>query len=555
MNSFNVSGQIVDLIQRRIYPGTVQVEAGRIASIKEDEGVREKHYILPGFIDAHVHIESSMLVPSEFARLATIHGTVATVSDPHEIGNVCGIEGIRYMIQNGRQVPFYFFFGAPSCVPATSFETSGATIDAEDIRRLFVEDQLYYLSEVMNFPGVLHRDSLVMDKIAIAKEYGKPIDGHAPGLKGKEAARYASAGITTDHECFTLEEALDKIAAGMHILIREGSAAKNYEALHPLIQMHPDRVMFCSDDKHPHELVEGHIDQIVRRSVIEKGYDIIDVLRSACLHPIQHYRLPVGYLQPGHPADFIMMDNFRDFRVLATYIQGQLVAKDGKGFIQRVEAPILNHFHCHPKKVSDFAIPVQEPGQLQVIQAIDGQLITQAIAMQPRIENHLFTADPSRDLLKIAVVNRYQDAPPALGFIHQFGLKKGAIASCVAHDSHNIICVGASDEDMCAAVNALIDHQGGISVSYEGETTVLPLPIGGIMSPADGYQVAEEYVKLDQRAKALGTHLQAPFMTLSFMALLVIPSLKMSDKGLFNGDRFAFTPLVIRDTKFEKLNE
>lgn len=554
MNSLQLSGQIVDVVNRRIYPGTIQVNNGKITSIQEDHNVKESSYILPGFIDAHVHVESSMLIPSEFARLATIHGTVATISDPHEIGNVLGIDGIRYMIRNGKQVPFHFFFGASSCVPATSFETAGATIDAQGIRRLFEEDQLYYLSEVMNFPGVLHRDPLVMDKIAIAKEFNKPIDGHAPGLKGQEAAQYASAGITTDHECFMLDEALDKIAAGMQILIREGSAAKNYEALHSLIKTHPDRVMFCSDDKHPHELVEGHIDQIVKRSIVEKGYDTLDVLRCACYHPVRHYNLPVGLLQRGDHADFIVVNNLKDFKVLATYIQGKLVAKEGTPLIERVQAPIVNHFNCQPKQLSDFQLPANENGKLQVIQVIDGQLITNKVLMNPRIENGLFVSDPSQDLLKIAVVNRYQEAPVALGFINQVGLKRGAIASCVAHDSHNIICVGTNDEDMRDAVNALIEHRGGISVADKGQVHVLPLPVAGIMSNQEGYQVAEQYVKLDRLAKQLGTPLQAPFMTLSFMALLVIPSLKLSDKGLFDGLTFSFTPLVVKESDKSKVS-
>lgn len=542
MDTFTVSGNIVDLSNKKIYPGVVHVKSGKILSIQPQNQVDSTQYILPGFIDAHIHIESSMLVPSEFARLATPHGTVATVSDPHEIANVLGIKGIRYMIENGKQVPFHFYFGASSCVPATTFESAGATITAANIEQLFEEDDLYYLSEMMNFPGVLHRDPLVMDKIAIAQKYNKPVDGHAPGLRGEQAEKYISAGISTDHECFTLEEALDKISFGMKILIREGSAAKNYEALHSLIKTHPDKVMFCSDDKHPHELVEGHINQLVQRSIVEKGYDTMDVLRSACYYPVQHYSLDVGLLREGDSADFILVNNLRDFKVKATYIKGQLVAQNGKTLIQRQKSTILNQFHCSPKQPADFAIKAS-PGQLQVIQAIDGQLITNKITMDAKIENGFFVADPSRDLLKIAVVNRYQNAPLAIGFIHSFGLKEGAIASCIAHDSHNIICVGVSDEEMCAAVNAIIKHKGGISAVSKGREMALPLPIAGIMSADEGHQVAQDYVKIDNFAKGLGTKLQAPFMTLSFMALLVIPSLKMSDKGLFDGTQFSFTTL------------
>lgn len=546
MNSFNISGQIVDLIKKRIYPGLVIVENGKIKSIAPLE-TAPLVYILPGFIDAHIHIESSMVVPSEFARLATIHGTVATISDPHEIGNVLGIDGIRYMIKNGKQVPFHFYFGASSCVPATTFETAGATIDAEQIRKLFVEDGLHYLSEMMNFPGVLNRDPLVMDKIAIAKQYGKPVDGHAPGLKGEEAHKYISAGISTDHECFTLEEALDKVRYGMKILIREGSAAKNYEALHPLIKLHPDKVMFCSDDKHPHELVDGHINQLVVRSIVKHGYDTMDVLRAACVHPVEHYKLNVGLLRPGDSADFIVVNDLKEFKVKQTYIRGELVAKEGKSLIKKVDVPIVNHFNCSLKKPSDFALSSKgfsPTSQLHVIQAIDGQLITKQLITEPKIENGYFVSDPQRDILKIVVVNRYHDVPIAIGFINQFGLKKGAIASCIAHDSHNIICVGVTDEEICAAVNGIIEHKGGISVTNSAGTQVLPLPVAGIMSHEDGNKVADDYVKMDKAAKQLGTTLHAPFMSLAFMALLVIPSLKLSDKGLFDGTAFKFVPLV-----------
>lgn len=543
-SSFQLTGQLVDILQRRIYPATVTVAAGRIQSITSVEKAPSDVFIMPGFIDSHVHVESSMLIPSEFARLATVHGTVATVSDPHEIANVMGLEGVRYMIENGKKVPFHFYFGVPSCVPATSFETSGATLDAKDIRALFVKDQLHYLSEMMNFPGVIHRDPLVMDKIAVAKELGKPVDGHAPGLRGESLIKYIQAGIYTDHECFQLDEAKEKLSHGMKILIREGSAAHNYEELHPLIKSHPTQVMFCSDDKHPHELVDGHINQLVRRSIVDQGYDTMDVLRIACLNPIEHYKLEVGLLRQGDSADFIVVNNLRDFQVQATYIQGELVAKLGKPLIRSIKAPAINHFHCTPKQVKDFALPAQ-PGKLRVIEAINGQLITRQKIMDPCVQNGCFVSDPSQDLLKIVVVNRYQDAPISFGFINQFGLKEGAIASCIAHDSHNIVCVGVKDEEICNAVNAIIEHKGGISVAWQGQTRALPLPVGGIMSPDDGYAVARAYTDIDRQAKLLGTTLDAPFMTLSFMALLVIPSLKLSDKGLFDGERFAFTSLTV----------
>lgn len=543
MEQFTVSGNIVDLVGRKIFPGTIRISHGRIISIASLPEAPLQQYILPGFIDAHVHVESSLLVPSEFARLAVTHGTVATISDPHEIGNVLGIEGVRYMIRNGSMVPFHFYFGAPSCVPATPFETAGSSITADEIRMLFELDKLKYLSEMMNYPGVLARDPLVMNKIQIAKQLGLPVDGHAPGLKGAKAAHYIAAGITTDHECYTLEEALDKLKHGMKIIIREGSAAKNYEALHPLIGSHPASVMFCSDDKHPHELVDGHINQLVKRSIVEHGYDTMDVLRCACYNPIKHYKLDVGVLQPGQSADFIIVDNLQDFTVLKTYIKGKLVAEQGKTLIPSVKNEVVNKFNTSLKKEEDFVLE-GSGGMIQVIQALDGELITKKLEVRAKVSENQLITDVERDILKLTVVNRYEDAPVSVGFINGFGLKRGALASCVAHDSHNIIAVGVLDKDICKAVNAIIENKGGIAVVCDGEVDVLPLSVAGIMSPEDGYLVANSYSVLDQKAKQLGTGLYAPFMTLSFMALLVIPSLKLSDKGLFDGTSFNFTPLI-----------
>ncbi|MBE2217657.1 MAG: adenine deaminase [Ignavibacteria bacterium] len=540
-----LSGNIVDVLNRRIYPGTITIENGYISRIAEGGGPYE-NYIMPGFIDSHVHVESSMLVPSEFARLSVLHGTVATVSDPHEIGNVLGIAGVRYMIDNGKKVPFKFYFGAPSCVPATSFETAGAEITSGDIRELFEKDGLKYLSEMMNYPGVLHRDALVMDKINTAHELGRPVDGHAPGLKGDDAKKYIEAGISTDHECFTLDEASGKIQNGMKILIREGSAAKNYEALHPLLKSHPDMVMFCSDDKHPNDLVVSQIDDHVRRS-IAYGYDLFDVLTAACVNPVMHYKLEVGLLQQGNAADMIVVNNLTDFKVLQTYIDGKLVADSGKTLIERVPAEIVNNFNTSRKHEKDFQVEVHVDGApvIRVIKAIEGQLITEELHEPGKLFDTRLVSNTANDVLKIAVVERYGNSKPAVGFIRNFGLKKGAIASCVAHDSHNIICVGVSDEDITNAVNGIIDYKGGISVSFDGNVEVLPLPVAGIMTNEEGYSIAEKYTRLDAMAKELGTKLHAPFMTLSFMALLVIPQLKLSDKGLFDGRKFEFVDLFV----------
>jgi len=541
MTNFSISGNIVDVVNKRIFPGTINVAGEKIESITETPEAQYSNFIIPGFVDAHVHVESSMLIPSEFARLAVVQGTVATVSDPHEIGNVLGIDGVRYMIANGKLVPFKFYFGASPCVPATTFETAGAHITPDDIRKLFAEDNLVYMSEMMNFPGVLFNDKEVMEKIAIAKEFGKPIDGHAPGLRGADAKKYIDAGISTDHECFTLEEALDKLQYGMKIIIREGSAAKNYEALHSLIETHTDKVMLCSDDKHPNDLVVGHVNQIAARS-IAKGYDVMKVLQCACVNPVKHYKLDVGLLQKGDWADFAIIENLTSFKVLQTYINGKLVADNGKTLIERVPSTIVNNFNTEYKNPNDFLVKAEKEN-IRVIEANEGQLITNELHYPAKSEEGYLISDVENDVLKLAVVERYGNTPPAVAFIKNFGLKKGAIASCVAHDSHNIIAVGVTDEDICNAVNAIIKHKGGVSVSEHGNTEVLGLPVAGIMSNEDGYTVADKYTEIDKLAKELGTQMYAPYMTLSFMALLVIPALKLSDKGLFDGGKFEFTPL------------
>lgn len=539
-NSFTIGGQIVDLVNSRIFSGVVVVENGKITKI-EEQPVGNTQYIMPGFVDAHVHVESSMLVPSEFARLAVCHGTVATVSDPHEIANVLGIKGVKYMIDNGKKVPFKFFFGAPSCVPATSFETTGCTLDAQDIENLMASDDIYYLSEVMNYPGVIHEDPELMKKIASAVKYKKPIDGHAPAVTGNDLQKYVSAGITTDHECFRLEGALEKIGLGMKILIREGSAAKNFEALVPLIATHPDSLMFCSDDKHPDELVKGHIDELVRRA-IALGYNVIDVLKTASLNAVKHYKLNVGMLQEGDDADFIVVDNLRDPVAKQTYIKGRLVAENGVSNIKVVETKTPNHFNTPFIQTSDLFVP-DEGKAIKVIECFDGQLLTKQFLAEPKVQDGGLVSDVDRDILKIVIVNRYQPAKPAMAFIKGFGLKRGALASSVAHDSHNIVAVGVTDKDILHAVNLLIEHTGGVTAYCNTEKVAVPLPVAGLMSNEDGYEVAQAYENADALAKRLGSTLYAPFMTLAFMALLVIPELKLSDKGLFDVKKFGLTSI------------
>ena len=544
-NSFTISGQFVDIFTRTIYPATVVVEDGKINKIIKEEHAPSVN-ILTGFVDAHVHIESSMLTPTEFARMAVPHGTVATVSDPHEIANVCGKEGVQFMIDNSKKTPFKIFFGAPSCVPATSFESAGATLDAKAVGELLHNKDIWYLSEVMNYPGVLNNDPEVMAKIEAAKRVGKPVDGHAPGLRGSLVEQYANAGITTDHECFTLEEARDKVKFGMYCLIREGSAAKNFEALIDIIRTNPYGVMFCSDDKHPDELVLHHINDHVKRA-LKKGYDLFDVLRAASIVPVIHYNLPVGLLRTGDAADFIVIDNLQDFNILETYIDGQVVARDGKTFLPHQAETPINNFSAEPVTVGDMQVPAMSPAQIRVIESIDGQLITNEVVANAKIENGFLVSDIENDLLKMVVINRYvPHAKPAVAFIKNFGLKHGALASTVAHDCHNLIAVGVNDEVIAAAINELIKTKGGIAVaSDEQNVQCLPLPIAGLMTDEDGYIVAEKYSQLDKQAKKLGTQLRSPFMTLSFMALLVIPSLKLSDKGLFDGKNFRFSDLQI----------
>jgi adenine deaminase len=543
MANFSVSGNIVDVLHKTIFPGTVWLNNGRIQAIKPENGQYYHQYILPGFIDAHIHIESSLLVPTEFARLATVHGTVAAVSDPHEIANVLGLTGIRFMLANAVQTPFTIVFGAPSCVPATGFETAGAELTAKEIRELFEQDGISYLSEVMNVPAVLNRTTEMMEKIRIAQELGHPVDGHAPGLCGEAVRNYANAKISTDHECCTLAEALDKLAAGMKVIIREGSAAKNFDALHTLIDSHPDQCMFCSDDKHPDDLVKGHINELVRRAVA-LGHDLMNVLQIACVNPVWHYKMNVGLLQVGDPADLIVVKNLQDFTVLSTYCKGILVAKAGQAMLASVPVTPINRFLATPKQVADFRIS-EKGANVRVITAHDGLLITSEKHLPANIHQGEVISDLEYDVLKITVVNRYQNVPPAVALIQNFGLKRGAIASSVAHDSHNIVAVGTTDDELCAAVNAVIDTKGGIAVVENTNIQVLNLPVAGLMSDADGYLVAKQYAQMDAWAKRLGSQLLAPFMTLSFMALLVIPDLKLSDRGLFSGKDFHFVSLWI----------
>lgn len=547
--SGTLTANLVDIHERRIHFCRVSWVEGIITRI--DSLGPETHgaaYLLPGFIDAHVHVESAMLPPSEFARLALRQGVIGAVCDPHEIANVLGLEGVRYMVEDGHRSPFLFCWGAPSCVPATPFETAGAELTAETLAQLLAEGSCSFLSEVMNFPGVVQQAPDLMAKLDVAKKAGVTMDGHAPGLAGADLARYAGAGISTDHECTTLDEALEKIGHGMHILIREGSAARNFSALSPLLRSHPERVMFCSDDKHPDDLCREHINGHVRRA-LALGHDLFDTLRAASLNAVVHYGLPAGMLRVGDRFDAQQVSSLTVMDVTDVWLAGQSVVHDGRCQLPYLPSMMPNRFEATPINANDLRLP-GHMGKAKVIVVQDGSLLTQATEAPVLARDGFLQVDPAQDLLLMAVINRYQPAPPALALVRGFGLRQGAMASSVAHDSHNIVAVGTSETLLAAAINAVIRQRGGLAwvdthdqqVDTHSEQ-VLPLPIAGLMSPLQGDVVAQRYSALDAAAKSAGSPLHAPFMTLSFMALLVIPALKLSDRGLFDGLQFRFTSL------------
>jgi adenine deaminase len=531
---------IVDILNEKIFPGRLELENGKIISIEEIEGSFE-NYILPGFIDSHIHIESSMLVPSNFAKIASVHGTVATISDPHEIANVLGVKGIEFMINDAAKVPFKFYFGAPSCVPATTFETAGGRITGSDIEELFDKYHLKYLSEMMNYPGVIFEDKEVLEKINIAKTRGLPIDGHSPKLRGSDLEKYIKAGISTDHETTELDEALEKISLGMKILIREGSAANDFDKLNSLISSDNDMVMFCSDDKHPDDLLKGHINLMVKKAILN-GHNLFKVLKAASCNPVKHYNLDVGLLRVGDDADFIIVNNLNEFNIINTFVKGIKIAENGHSLLPDLEVNLINKIECNEKFPYNFFVKPQEK-KVKVIEVIDGEIITKATTADEFVIHSNVVSDISQDILKCAVVNRYENKKPAVGFVKGIGLKTGAIASSVAHDSHNIIAVGVSDNEICKAVNAVINLGGGLVAVDGTDYSLLPLPVAGLMSNRNAYEVAEKYSLLQEKVKSFGSTLKSPFMTLSFLALLVIPSLKLSDKGLFDVQTFSLTEL------------
>lgn len=537
-----ICGNIIDIYKRKIYKGCLEINHDVIKDLYGEDNEEEK-YILPGLIDSHIHIESSMLVPSRFAEAAVKHGTVAVVSDPHEIANVMGKEGVEFMIDNGKEVPLKFYFGAPSCVPATPFEESGGKIGIKEIRELMDKEEVKYMSEMMNFPGVINNEKEVIEKIKIAKEVNKPVDGHAPGIIGEKLKRYIEAGISTDHESISLAEAREKIERGMKIQIREGSAARSLDKMHYLLAEKPDRLMICSDDLHPEMLEKGHINLLVKR-LLGYGYDIFDILKIVIINPVIHYGLDTGMLRKGDKADFIIIDNPEEFNVLETWINGKKVY-DGKNIL--FESPVvrpLNNFNSTPVKADDIKLS-KKKGKVRVIDAVDGELVTGVYEWEIKERKGMLQPDTDKDILKIVVKDRYKDSDPSVAFVKGFGLKKGAFASSIAHDSHNIIAVGADDRSICRAINGVIEMAGGLVVSDQDKCSDIPLEIGGIMADVPCGTMAERYDKLTNIVQNMGCQLKSPFMTLSFMALLVIPELKLGDRGLFDVNKFEFVDLYI----------
>ncbi len=535
-----VEGKIVDIYNKEIFEGAVVIDNERIVGFKR-RATTAKGYIIPGFIDSHVHIESSMLTPRHFGELIMAQGTLAIVTDPHEIANVMGVKGINFMMGNSTESPVKMYFSIPSCVPSTPFDVAGDIVSAADVEQLAATDRFVALSEMMNVPGVLNGDADVVAKLKAANKYHLPIDGHSPGLNGKDLETYIKYGVSTDHECFSLVEAEEKIKSGMKILIREGSAARNYEGLKQLISKYPDKLMFCTDDAHPDDIIErGHIDKMVRRAVAD-GFDLFDVLKIATVNAIEHYNLnDVGRLRIGDKADFIIVEDLTSFHTEKVFVDGVLCFDaDNKEQYAGTTADaevVFNHFDHDKIDLSALRKPVKK--QTIAIELVKNELLTNAYSYIPKVAMDNFESDMQQDMAKIVYINRYNNGAPQVALCKGFGLNKGAFASSVAHDTHNIIAVGCSDMDLCRVINALIESKGGLATCDGQSTEVLPLPIGGIMSNRSGHEVASEYKRLSGIVNQLGCQLNAPFMTLSFMSLVVIPEIKIGEKGLFSYSAF-----------------
>lgn len=536
--NFTVAGVVFDPIKRESFGATLRIQNGKIAKIEKDSNIKHPA-ILPGFVDSHVHIESSMLTPSNFAKAAVKHGTVAVVTDPHEIANVAGVKGVEFMINDAKGSDFKFYFGAPSCVPASPFDECFEPFTPEIIEGLMKRDDIHFLAEMMNFPGVIYKSESVMQIIGKAHSANKPVDGHVPGLSGDALKSYVSAGITTDHECFTLEEALEKIKLGMKILIRDGSAAKNFGSLHPLIKEHSKHLMFCTDDCHPDELLHGHINLKVRQS-LALGYDVFDVLQVSSVNPVNHYKLNVGLLQEGDSADLLVVDNLQNLNIQSTFINGVDVFNINESVTKSYSA--LNYVFPHsfnPSNLHSKAIS----NKVKAIEVINDELITNSVVVNNEAET--LSCNLKEDVLKIAVLSRYKENELSVGLIKGFGMKKGAIAASIAHDSHHIISVGCDNASIEKCLEFIIKNRGGVCY-FDGEQLHgLPLPVYGLMTDFSAEVAAAAYEKINSKVIADGCKLKAPFMTMSFMSLSVIPHLKITPAGLFDVDKFNYTELFI----------
>ena len=532
-----IEGNIVDVLNRKITKGVIHYD-DRIRKIEYRNDIVSSNFILPGFVDAHVHIESSMCTPYEYSKMALKFGTVASICDPHEIANVLGVGGVEYMISNADHSPMKIYFGAPSCVPATPFETSGASISSEDIELLFQSDKCLHLSEMMNYPGVISGFPDVMKKIELAHKYNRLIDGHAPLLSGNDLKKYVSCGISSDHECVSIDEAIEKIELGMKIMLRKSSVSNDFSNLLELISIYPKDVMFCTDDCHPDDLQHGYINDLVVEA-IDSGYDIFDVLQAASLNCVEHFQVDVGLLQENDAADFLVVEDLKNFKILSTYVNGKQVYTNKTLFFEDIKNEPINNYFLNEISIKDIRIEAST-SSTPVIGVINNSLMTNKLLFPLPSRNGFSVPDIDNDILKIVVLNRYHKAKPSVAFVKGLGLYRGAIASTVAHDSHNIVAIGATDEDIIEAINIIHHYKGGLVVFDSTQSTVLPLPIAGLMSTKSCDEVTVDYLKLTQQVKNLGSNLRTPFMTLAFMSLLVIPELKISDKGLFDVNKFDF---------------
>jgi adenine deaminase len=555
------NGRVIHVFTNEILAGDVAIINGRIAGIGRYEGREtvdlDGKYLSPGFIEGHIHIESSMLTPAQFGAAVIPHGTTTVICDPHEIGNVCGKTGIRYMLE--KQSPLNLYAMAPSCVPATHMETSGALLSADDIAEILEHPRVLGLAEMMNFPGTVAAAPDVLAKLRVARKRKVPIDGHAPGLGGRDLQAYIASGISSDHECTTLAEAEEKLRAGMAIFIREGSTARNLEELMPLL--HSPAACHCllvTDDRHADDLVErGHLDYILRRAV-HYGASAVIALQMVTINPARHFGLQrTGAIVPGFRADLVVLDDLEQFTADRVYISGQCVAEKGamvtavpEQSLDTLDPVIRSSVKIDPEVV-DLSMPGEEGGLIRVITCTDGQIVTGQQMLEPKVENGMMVSDVERDILKIVVLERHHGSHAmGIGFVQGLGLARGAIGSTVAHDSHNMIVTGTSDASMLRAIRALTDIRGGLVVAGDEQVyDVLPLPVAGLMSTGTAQKVSDCLDGIRTALEKVGTGVENPFMLLSFLALPVIPELKITDKGLVDVLQFQLVPLSDRIKK------